>query len=209
MLRKRISTHAGSRTLQPAMNNMIKESTCTCNTQGISEYDYKICTNDVVKCITDTNLCPDESVEICTSHEQCPSNCSCNTVAKCIAEVVTCPSVCKPQNAAYYYHAYNPGLSSWGKYSAISSLTLCNNDCNDTLCKDCGKDLCLDSCLDSSGSCLLDSPAPCSTDLCVDSSASCPEDSSTSCGLADSILCATDSGICRALICSCERVDAE
>lgn len=114
MLRKRTSITHAQNVLHPAQNNMIKESTCTCNTQNVKEYDYKICEGYVIQCVSDNGGCPSELEDICSSHGLCPSNCSCDTVAKCIAEVVTCASVCKPQTAAYYYYAYGPSNTSWG-----------------------------------------------------------------------------------------------
>lgn len=126
MLRKRISyTHAPN-TLSPARNNMITESTCTCNTQSVKEYDYKVCNGYLIQCQSDSGACPSESEYLCSSHELCPSNCSCDTVAKCVAEVVTCASVCKPQTAAYYYYAYGPSNASWGGGRSNSFTCLSN-----------------------------------------------------------------------------------
>lgn len=114
MLRKRISRTHAPNVLSPAQNNMIKESTCTCNTQSVKEYDYRICRAYTIECIVDTSACISQSEDVCSSYELCPSNCSCNTVAKCVAEVVTCASVCKPQTAAYYYYSYDLTSLSWG-----------------------------------------------------------------------------------------------
>lgn len=125
-LRKRISSHATNTVYVPAVNNMIKESTCTCNTQSVNEYDYQECSGEYCS----GHYCPSNSSEsYCSSYDVCPSNCYCYSVEKCVGEVVTCSSVCKPQTPAYIYVPYNNSTSCWGKYSGLAVITQCDSDC--------------------------------------------------------------------------------